>query len=101
MRIGLYVSTPAGLVLTLVALSADSAQSANRLSQCVGSKAEVLACCERTKKPFWWWEISASCRRELSCYPVRLANGRIIEECRLRPRDTFFTPGFWNCHISP
>lgn len=69
-------------------------QSYDRLTRCIGSKQEVLACCERTKKPRWWWAISASCRSAISCYPVRLANGKQIEECRIRKKDGFGLPDF-------
>jgi hypothetical protein len=91
--ISLLAAATGVLILAAGAGDADARERV-RLSSCIGSKQDVLACCAIAYKPIWWWNIGASCRRELSCYPVKTKSGRKIEECRIRPRDIFFTPGF-------
>lgn len=78
---------PGVVVLFAAAVPAPEAYAYNGLNTCIGSKAAVISCCETTRKPPWWWEISASCRSQLSCYPVKAANGKKTEECRIRRKD--------------
>lgn len=78
----------AGLLVMGLVFVAPASASIDVFAQCRGPKQQVIACCERTKKPRSWFEESASCRRNVSCGPVT-RDGRRIEECRIRRANGF------------